>query len=143
MVRINIINPKFLADQHLIAEYNEILMLLGYVKKNPELNIKKIPEKYKLGPGHMLFFKNKLKYLNKRFIIIKKEMTNRGFSNNINLNLNIFNKNLINDWEATNEDKKIIKERIIYKINLKPEYYRYYKEKKPKEFFINIIKNAE
>jgi deoxyribonuclease (pyrimidine dimer) len=143
MVRINIINPKFLADQHLIAEYNEILMLLGYVKKNPKLGIKKIPENYKLGPGHMLFFKNKLKYLNKRFIIIKKEMTNRGFSNNINLDLNIFNKNLINDWEATNEDKKIIKKRIIYKINLKPEYYRYYKEKKPKEFFIKMIKNAE
>ncbi|HPD82059.1 MAG TPA: pyrimidine dimer DNA glycosylase/endonuclease V [Candidatus Pacearchaeota archaeon] len=143
MVRINIINPKFLADQHLIAEYNETLMLLGYVKKNPELGIKNIPENYKLGPGHMLFFKNKLKYLNKRFIIIKEEMTKRGFSNNINIDLNIFNKNLINDWEATNEDKKIIKKRLIYKINLKPEYYRYYKEKKSKKFFIDMIENAE
>lgn len=143
MVRINIINPKFLADQHLIAEYNETLMLLGYVKKNPELNIKKIPEKYKLGPGHILFFKNKLKYLDKRFLILKQEMNKRGFSSNMNIDLSLFQKNLINDWEPRDEDKKIIKERLTYKINLKPDYYRYYKEKKPKEFFIEMIKNAE
>lgn len=143
MVRINIIHPKFLADQHLIAEYNETLMLLGYVKKNPELNAKKIPEKYKLGPGHILFFKNKIKYLDKRFAVIKEEMQRRGFSGKIEIDLSIFNKQLINDWEATNEDKKIIKERLIYKINLKPDYYRYYKEKKPKEFFINMTENAE
>ncbi len=143
MVRINIINPKFLADQHLIAEYNEILMLLGYVKKNPELNIKKIPDKYKLGPGHILFFKNKLKYLDKRFLLLKQEMNKRGFSSNMNIDLSLFQKYLINDWEPRDEDKKIIKERLTYKINLKPEYYRYYKEKKPKEFFIEMIKNAE
>jgi deoxyribonuclease (pyrimidine dimer) len=143
MVRINIIHPKYLADQHLIAEYNETLMLLGYVKKNPELNIKKIPEKYKLGPGHILFFKNKLKYLDKRFLIIKKEMSKRGFSSKRDIDLSLFNENLINDWQATEEDKKIIKERLAYKINLKPDYYRYYKEKKPKEFFIGMIKNAE
>lgn len=143
MVRINIINPKYLADQHLIAEYNETLMLLGYVKKNPRLEIKKIPENYKLGPGHILFFKNKLKYLDKRFLIIKEEMKKRGFSSNMDMDLSIFDKKLINDWKATDKDKKIIKERLIYKINLKPDYYRYYKEKKPKEFFIEMIKNAE
>lgn len=143
MVRINIINPRYLADQHLIAEYNETLMLLGYVKKNPILEIKKIPENYKLGPGHILFFKNKLKYLDKRFLIIKEEMKKRGFSSNMNMDLSIFDKKLINDWKATDKDKVIIKERLIYKINLKPDYYRYYKEKKPKEFFIEMIKNAE
>lgn len=143
MVRINIINPRFLADQHLIAEYNETLMLLGYIKKNPELNIKKIPEKYKLGPGHILFFKNKLQYLNKRFFDIKEEMKRRGFSGDINIDLSLFHKKMINNWEPTNEDKNIIKERLIYKINLKPDYYRYYKEKKSKDFFINMIENAE
>jgi len=143
MVRINIINPKYLADQHLIAEYNETLMLLGYVRKNPGLEIKKIPENYKLGPGHILFFKNKLKYLDKRFLIIKEEMKKRGFSSNMDMDLSIFDKKLINDWKATDKDKKIIKERLIYKINLKTDYYIYYKEKKPKEFFIEMIKNAE
>ncbi|MBT3297743.1 hypothetical protein HN385_02370 [archaeon] len=46
MVRINLIQPKYLADQHLIAEYNEILMLLKHVKKHPK--IKNQPENYSL-----------------------------------------------------------------------------------------------
>jgi deoxyribonuclease (pyrimidine dimer) len=143
MVRINIINPKFLADQHLIAEYNEILMLLGYVKKNPKLEISKIPLKYKLGSGHILFFKNKLKYLKKRFELIKKEMKKRGFSGNLNINLKEFNKSMINNWKPNNSDKEIIKKRLIYKISLKPEYYRYYGNKKSKKFLIGLIKNAK
>jgi deoxyribonuclease (pyrimidine dimer) len=143
MVRINIINPKFLADQHLIAEYNEILMLLGYVKRHPKLILSRIPSKYKLGKGHILFFKNKLKYLEQRFNLIKKEMKRRGFYGNIKINLKIFNKKLINDWKPTPSDKNIIKSRLIEKINLKPNYYRYYSDKKPKEFFIRMIKNAK
>jgi len=143
MVRINIINPRFLADQHLIAEYDETLMLLGYVKRYPALEIEKIPKKYKLGQGHILFFKNKLKYLENRFELIKKEMRKRGFSTNIYIDLSKFNKKLIQDWKPKSSDKEIIKKRLIEKINLKPNYYRYYKEKKTKEFFINMIKNAK
>ncbi len=142
MVRINIINPKFLADQHLIAEYDEILMLLGYVKRYPLNNLDKIPKKYKLGPGHILFFKNKLKYLERRFKDIKEEMKKREFSGEIKINLKEFDKRLINDWKPNKKDKEVIKERLIYKINLKPDYYRYYREKKPKSFFIELIKNA-
>jgi deoxyribonuclease (pyrimidine dimer) len=143
MVRINIIHPKFLADQHLIAEYNETLMLLGYVRKHPKLELSKIPQRYKLGKGHILFFKDKLKYLDKRFKIIKEEMKNRGFSGEIDIKLEKFDKKLINDWKPEPSDKKIIKKRLIEKINLKPNYYRYYKEKKPKEFFIKLIENAK
>jgi len=143
MVRINIINPKFLADQHLIAEYNETLMLLGYVKRYPLNNLNKIPENYKLGRGHMLFFKNKLKYLKRRFETIKIEMKKRGFSANIKMELKEFDKRLVKNWEPSSSDKEIIKKRIIQKINLKPDYYRYYKEKKSKDFFIGLIKNAK
>jgi deoxyribonuclease (pyrimidine dimer) len=143
MVRINIINPKYLADQHLIAEYNETLMLLGYVKKYPKLNLSKIPKRYKLGPGHILFFKDKLKYLQKRFEEIKIEMGKRGFSAKLKINLDRFNKKLINDWKPAPGDREIIKKRLIYKINLKPKYYRYYGVKKSKKFFIILIKNAE
>jgi len=32
MVKINLIHPRYLTDQHLIAEYNEILMLLAYLR---------------------------------------------------------------------------------------------------------------
>jgi hypothetical protein len=38
MVRVNLLEPSALSDQHLIAEYSEILRLLGYVRKHPEVN---------------------------------------------------------------------------------------------------------
>jgi len=138
MVRINLINPKKLSDQHLIAEYNEILMLLGYVRKFPNLD-NDIPKRYKLGKGHIKFFKNKLIYLKKRHEIIKKEMSNRGFETNISIDLRGFSKELIKDWHPKDEDFEVIKKRLIEKINLKPRYYRYYGGDKRKRFFINLL----
>lgn len=137
MVRINLINPKNLADQHLIAEYNEILMLFGHVKKYP--SIEGIPEEYCLGKGHIKFFKNKLKYLKNRFNLIKKEMLRRGFSTNKKINLNEFDKILLKDWKPCKKDKEVIKERLIEKIKIKPEFYTYFREHKPERFFIDLI----
>lgn len=143
MVRINLINPKFLADQHLIAEYNEILMLFGYVRKHPHTHFSQIPRNYKLGQGHILFFKNKLKYLEKRFELIKKEMKRRNFVGKKKVSFEGIDKNLIKNWKPFDSDKEIIKKRLIEKINLKPTYYRYYREHKPKKFFMELIKDAE
>ena len=138
MVRINLINPKRLADQHLIAEYNEILMLLGHVKKYPKLNV--VPPKYTLGKGHIIFFKNKLEYLKKRHELIKVEMGYRGFKASKFINLNKFNKKLVNDWKPSKEDIKIIKKRLISKLTLKPDFYKYYKKHRSKTFLIGLIK---
>lgn len=137
MVRVNIIEPRRLADQHLIAEYNEILMLLGHVKKFPTTD--DIPENYKLGQGHIKFFKNKLEYLKERHEKIKTEMKNRGFKTEKTINLNLFDKKLINNWKPKSEDYKIITKRLVEKINRKPEYYRYCGEKKDKTFFLNLL----
>ena len=140
MVRINLINPKNLADQHLIAEYNEILMLLGHVDKFPV--IREQPSKYCLGKGHINFFKDKIKYLKERHELIKKEMKKRGFKNSRTINLNKYSKECRKDWKPNKKDKEIIKKRIITKLNLNPKYYRYYSEKKPKKFFIDLINAA-
>ena len=146
MVRINILPPKCLTDQHLIAEYNEILMLLGYVKKHSneeeKIKSKKIPEKYCLGKGHILFFKNKLNYLKKRFNKIKKEMRKRGFNPTKDVNLTYFNKNLRKKWKPSKKDKEKIKNRLIKKIDLKPDFYTYYRKKKPKRFYEGLLKKA-
>lgn len=144
MVRVNLIHPKKLADQHLVAEYNEILMLLGYVTRYPEIKIIKgkseIPENYTLNKGHMLFFKDKLKYLKKRHEQIKKEMKKRRFKMDVTIDLKKYPKSLHNDWKPKQRDILIIKERLIWKINKKPKYYRYYGKYKPKEFFIKMLK---
>jgi len=139
MVRINLVNPKKLSDQHLIAEYDEILMLLSYIKKNPD--IKDIPKEYCLGKGHIKFFKNKVLYLKKRHELIKKEMKRRGFQTNKTINLNDFKKTNKGDWKPKKEDFYLIKNRITYKLKLKPKYYRYYKKHKLSSFFIKLLDN--
>lgn len=138
MVRINLLKPKQLADQHLIAEYNEILMLFGHVKKFPKIN--KMPKDYCLGKGHITFFKNKLLYLKKRHEELKKEMKKRGYATNKTIKLDSFSKELRNDWTPKQCDFELIKKRITEKLNKKPEYYRYYGKKKPIEFFIDLIR---
>ena len=138
MVRINIINPKMLADQHLIAEYLEIMMLVGHTKKHPSIN--GMPEKYKLGTGHITFFKNKLVYLKERHELIKKEMKKRGFVARKTISFKGINKNLINNWKPEKGDKELIKERLIWKISQKPKWYRYYGEKKDLKFYKELIK---
>jgi deoxyribonuclease (pyrimidine dimer) len=142
MVRVNIINPKHLADQHLIAEYNEIMMLVDYVRKHPKTNLDKIPKEYTLGKGHMLFFKDKLRYLEERHLTIISEMKKRNFNVNKKLNLSGINEKLKKTWKPSKKDKEIIKERLIWKVNKKPNFYRYKSEKKPKEFFLNMINKA-
>jgi deoxyribonuclease (pyrimidine dimer) len=139
-VRINLIDPVKLCDQHLIAEYNEILMLLGYIKKYPGLD--NLPKSYVLGKGHMRFFKDKLDYINKRHKTIKAEMKKRGFQTNKGVDLSGFDPNSHGDWNPKTKDYKKIKARLIEKIKLKPDYYRYYGEKRSQEFFINQIKNG-
>ncbi|MEM3154965.1 MAG: pyrimidine dimer DNA glycosylase/endonuclease V [Candidatus Woesearchaeota archaeon] len=137
MVRINILPPKQLTDQHLIAEYNEILMLLGHTKKYP--NIKTMPSDYCLGKGHITFFKNKLLYIKKRHEKLKKEMRKRGYTTNKTIDLSGFKKELINDWKPKDCDKKLIRKRIIHKLMEKPNYYTYYGEHKPLKALIKLI----
>lgn len=140
MVRINLINPKYLTDQHLIAEYNEILMLFGHVRKYPL--IKNMPQKYVLGSGHITFFKNKLLYLQKRHELIKVEMRKRGFMTLKKISLAQYDRVLCNDWKPLQEDIVIIKRRLKQKIMLKPTFYRYYHEHKSQSFLIGLIKDV-
>ncbi len=137
MVRVNIIKPEKLSDQHLIAEYLEIMMLIGYDKKHP--NKTEIPNSYRLGKGHIKFFKDKLIYLKNRHLEIKNEMKKRNFAVNKKIDLKGIDKILRNDWKPNKLDFKIIKKRILWKIENKPNWYRYYGEKKSFNFFKKLI----
>jgi deoxyribonuclease (pyrimidine dimer) len=141
MVRINLIKPKFLTDQHLVAEYLEILMLIGSIKEN--FDVSKIPDNYVLGKGHINFFKDKTIYLKNRHEILKKEMKKRGFNPKKEFNLDKIPKTFHNNWVPKKEDYEIIKERLLWKIRLKPEWYRYYGERKGLKFYEEMIKYAK
>ena len=123
MVRVNLVPPRELMDQHLVAEYVEIMMLVGHTKKYPSLD--GIPETYRLGEGHIKFFKNKLGYLKKRHELISREMKRRGFRTDKKLDLKGFGKEYFVDWVPGEKDFKVIRARIKEKIQAKPEYWRY------------------
>ena len=133
---MNLISPKLLSDQHLLAEHLEIMMLIDYARKHPSGDT---PSRYCLGKGHIRFFRNKIKYLQKRFALIQKEMKARGFRPKAKLSVKGVSRKLLNDWAPMAGDKKLIKERILWKIRNKPSYYRYYGEKKPLSFFVRLM----
>lgn len=131
MTRVNIIPVEELHDQHLIAEYRELTMvpaaLNRTLKSKKGLDKTKIPENYTLNQGHVYFFYNKGKYLDKRYNQIVKEMQNRGFSPDFKRKFpkNIFiENNLYKDWKPTIKDLEIIRKRIKSKIEEKPNWYR-------------------
>ena len=129
MTRINIIPPKELMDQHLIAEIKEINQLAGSYSRSlkSKTGIKSIPPKFTLNKGHVTYFYDKGMYLHNRFNELKTEAINRKFNIQAEFkNTWITTPENYNDWIPNEEDIKIIKERITNKINNKPNYYRYY-----------------
>ena len=131
MTRINIVNPAELTDQHLIAEYREIFMIAGSLKRTLESKLgyreNKVPKRYTLNKGHVYFFYNKGKYLHLRYESLILEMKLRGFnpdSNRIFPKKIFIDNNLYNNWEPNLNDYIIIRQRIKEKINKRPLWYK-------------------
>jgi deoxyribonuclease (pyrimidine dimer) len=131
MTRINLVPPHELTDQHLIAEYREIFMVAGSLRRTliskNGYNESKVPKKYTLNKGHVYFFYNKGKYLHKRYLDLISEMKSRGFSPSKDRKFpqEIFIANdLYNNWVPDNNDLLLIRERINQKIQIKPSWYR-------------------
>jgi deoxyribonuclease (pyrimidine dimer) len=134
MARVNVgVNPKYLADQHLIAESVEITMITGGFRKNGYVIKSQAPEQFSFGKGHINFFKDKLLYLNRRLQAVNDEMVARGFSASTSIAdvLSEAPGQYINDWvpspRDTNEIRQRIASRLINRANGKPGqgYYRY------------------
>ena len=113
MTRINVgIPPTELINQHLIAEHREIKRIPNCIAKG-KYNMDGIPDKFKLGTGHVKFFYNKLLYLKNRYISLYNECIKRGFNvqNYISAWDNV-PQELMNDYKVEDNDIKIIKQRI-------------------------------
>jgi deoxyribonuclease (pyrimidine dimer) len=121
MTRINAnIPPAHLIDQHLFAEYREMVRVPNAVKKSYSkalAALAKAPTSYKLGSGHVVFHYNKLKYLHKRFNSIKDELNKRGIMNNMGDDMfNDLPEDLYNDADLTYANA-IVMPRILERIN--------------------------
>ena len=131
MTRINIVPVEELTDQHLMAEYREIFMIgsaLQISLKSKNWDPKRIPKKFTLGTGHVMFFYDKGKYLYHRYEQIQTELTKRNFKLNKNRLFKVtqFPTQYYNDWEPTKEDQAIVWQRIEERIQEKPEWYRHF-----------------
>jgi|TARA_R110000787_G_scaffold71914_1_gene160166 deoxyribonuclease (pyrimidine dimer) len=113
MTRINVgIPPAELVNQHLLAEHREIKRIPNCVAKG-KYNMDGMPERFKLGTGHVKFFYNKLLYLKKRYVTIYEECIKRGF--NVQNYIEAWNDipaELMNDYNVRANDIRIIRERI-------------------------------
>ena len=138
-MRVNVIHPKYLADQHLVAEYREIKMgpkALSkslYSKNGVDKN--RISKEYTLNTGHTYFFYDKNKFLKRRLKLVIEEMQFRGFqTNNVNLidesydyHPSTFNAEWWGDWEVTDEAVTINMERIESRLAMKEGWYKFWK----------------
>jgi deoxyribonuclease (pyrimidine dimer) len=132
MARVNVgVDPRYISDQHLIAESVEITMITGQLRSNNFIIKSKIPEKFGLRQGHMTFFKDKLIYLKNRLYEVNCELLRRGFNPSTEIFLDEFPDNLKKDWQPTYEDslliRKRIKERMITPLKAKSGFHKYKK----------------
>ena len=144
-MRCNVgVNPYYLTDQHLIAEYRELKMVYGNLKIN-NFRLKTVPpSSFTLGKGHLNFFKNKLVYLDKRYDEIVKEMKNRSFQTNISFpNIWELHTSLLNNWTPSINDTILLRERIVEKIRMKPNFYRWYGDYINKDKYIKDLMESE
>lgn len=130
MTRINLIPVEELTDQHLIAEYRELPRIFSLVKnaqdKGKNVSDFKISDKYLLGTGHVIFFYNKLIFLQKRLNLLINECLKRGFHISLQQEypLDAFNNEWLNDWKPDFEEINLSYSRISEKINANPYFYK-------------------
>lgn len=133
MTRINLIPVEELTDQHLMAEYRELPMVGSSLRRTLNSikgwDITRVPKVYTLGTGHVLFFSNNRKFLSIRYTQLIAELRNRNFGINPDTRIidwTIFDKVPQIDWIPNDSDIAVNKARIIEKISMKPEWYKYY-----------------
>ncbi len=80
MTRINLVPPNMLSDKHLLAEYRELPRVFTLAKNSGAPFAHTVGNLYKLGPGHVLFFVNKIPWLLIRYKAIVGECFQRGFA---------------------------------------------------------------
>lgn len=129
-MRINIINPRYLTDNHLIAEYRETKMSTYYYSRSSKtkngIDSSKISKHYTLNKGHAYMWFDKFGYIDLRFKAIVNEMQRRGFQTNYTtLNFSDIPESAFGNFIPTKSDISVNLERILVRIADKPKWYKY------------------
>ena len=131
MTRVNLVPPNELYDQHLMAEYRELLMipaaLTRTLRSKKGLTLAEYPKRFTLNTGHVSFFYDKGRYLERRYSELVKELIWRGFKLDPNrvFPVSIFIDNdLYGDWQPDAADFALIRVRLAEKLAKRPGWYR-------------------
>lgn len=143
MTRINAtIPPSALCDQHLVAEYREILRTIALATKK-HVNEDRLPREFTLGAGHVLFFYNKLKYIHNRFDLLREELLRRDYALTMEWNPDkiIGHEYLYNDWSGTEAANKLVINRM-YERALAMKRITYMGESICPGHYLNLMLNS-
>ena len=128
-----------LSDEHLFAESRELKMLPSLYKRIG-ITKSKIPQKFTLGKGHMLFFYLKHNYTLSRYKLVLNECIKRGIKvKDESWRWEVY-EGIKDNWIEEGFEKELLIERIIEKTKSSPKKYFHYNHKRiSKDELINIL----
>lgn len=147
MTRVNsAIKPIYLTDEHLLAEHREIKRIPNDLLKRPLATTRlDIPEKFCLSHGHVRFFRNKLKFLYRRYRDIRAECKRRNFKvDDYSEPFKILEEIGVgqNEYTPTFEEHALLCERIAERIrNSSKSTFHYFGYPITKNEAINLMTN--
>lgn len=144
MTRINVVTPRILADQHLMAEYRELPMVMAALRrsKNSKAGVKGIPQAYTMGAGHVKFFYDKGKFLRQRYSMLIDELVLRGYHispESRDVAWDVFDESLNNMWEPNSLDMVTNLDRILVRLEERFDFYRYFSNQIDDRFMSSLI----
>ena len=148
MTRINVIDPTQLTDQHLMAEYRELPMVMGALRRSlvAKNGMPAPGPHYTLNSGHVKFFYNKGGWLKRRYAALVIELTERGYQLDPDrkADFNVFHDNgLDGHWTPDLAALQINAARIRERIEAKPSWYRYHRQKITECGMLSILSNPD
>lgn len=147
MTRVNFGVPvRCLTDEHLLAEHREIKRIPGvYLTALRSGSIDKVPKKFCLGRGHVLFFVDKPGYTWRRYRQIHRECLRRGFDvQSYASNWDCYSEEMFAKTIRANiDDKAMLVTRISERIKSSPKrVFHYYGESLSKRDAVRLVRDG-
>ena len=144
MTRVNLgISVRCLTDEHLLAEHREIKRIpQSYLASLRSGSINRVPNKFCLGSGHVLFFVDKPGYTLNRYMQLYRECLRRGFYVQLySDNWNCYSKRMLSKTtRSTRQSRQMLIERISERINnSSKQYFHYCGQRITKDSAINLL----
>jgi deoxyribonuclease (pyrimidine dimer) len=139
MTRINCVEPSWLTDQHLVAEYRELPRVFALARP---LKARERVDTYRMGRGHVLFFYGLTAWLAARQALLIAECLDRGFDIQHQQTPAVI-PGLDGDWEPDVSDQRTNLVRLCSKLEQRPSWYRHRGQLVPPDFYLARLNRLE